>query len=353
MKFTFAKTLFAGSLFALGTVGLVACGDDSSSGASDNGGGGGEPIEVPTQQDATISMEGLSSRQSGDDIKFSGIIKLVTTDTSSQNSDALQFTNVKYTVGKGTDVATLTSIDAVVNHTVVTPTNHAIDLGSIQSANVSISMTDPAFTECGKYMLVVTATANDGVQDFFNTQVIPFERDSLEYCREPESSSSAEPVVNEITMTSCQVNLSTNIMPGLNFASCTGVLAAEAATADIIFSKTGNRNNYEIEAASGNGTLFTPITNGDLPPAADDYEVDIWPEVVNNRDAYLSDFKFRDIAGTSISEMLMNSSQIYMAKTVGGDPATGVGIYAFAIVDYTEGNNGDHDLIIKVYKVAQ
>lgn len=345
MKFNFAKTLFASSLFAIGAFGLIACGDDSSSGSA-GGDENGEPVEVPTQQDATIDVSGVSARQSGTNMKFYGTFTLNTIDTSSAHSDALQFTNMAYKVAKGADINNLTTVNVNVNATTVTPTKQGIDLGSMASANVSVSLLDTGFTSCGSFMLIVTAYANDGEKDFENTQTIPFTRDSLEFCQEIPSSSSEEPVKQEIQMVPCQIDLSTDMMPGLNLATCTGVAAAEAATADVIFNKAGSTSDPEVEVTSGNGATFAPITN------TDDYEVDMWPEDVNGgRNAYLSDFKYRaPIAGPSIAGMIENSNQIYVAKAAGGDEATGTGIYAFAISSYKEGNNGNYNLTVKLYK---
>jgi hypothetical protein len=144
------------------------------------------------------------------------------------------------------------------------------------------------------------------------------------------------------------------VNPGLDLATCTAVPAASAATADIIFSKVGSSENLEISATSGNGTQIAPITNGDLPPYSDDYEVDIWPEDINvdrvPATAYVSDFKYKNL-GTALSSMIENSNQIYVATTTAYDKNTGAGFYAFALTDITEVNDENFNLVIKVFKV--
>ena len=75
---TFAKKLFMGSVFAISTFGLIACGSDSSSSSEPDPNEPGAPVEIPTQQDANITLsselvgEGLltNSRLSGDDMRF-------------------------------------------------------------------------------------------------------------------------------------------------------------------------------------------------------------------------------------------------------------------------------------------
>jgi hypothetical protein len=199
--------------------------------------------------------------------------------------------------------------------------------------------------------LIVTLSAFDGEKEFKRTEVIPFERDAGEYCR-TEDTTSQQPVKVEIPMTSCQVELSTNVNPGLSLSTCTAVPAGSPA--DITFSKAGTRNEPELAATTGAGVFVTPITNGDLPPYADDYEVDMWPEDMNAdrspATAYVSDFKFKS-TGTTLTNMIENSNQIYVALAPGYSTETGVGFYAFAITDAVEGNNGDYSITVKLYKV--
>ena len=152
-------------------------------------------------------------------------------------------------------------------------------------------------------------------------------------------------------MTSCQVELSTNVNPGLSLATCTAVPAGSPA--DIIFSKAKVDGNPELSATSTTVSL-APITNGDLPPYTDDYEVDMWPEDMNAdrspATAYVSDFKFKT-PGNALSLMIENSNQIYVALAPGYSTETGVGFYAFAITETTEGNNGDYTFKVKLYRV--
>jgi len=255
----------------------------------------------------------------------------------------------------GTDINNMTRVPVTVNsNQILFPTQNTIDLNSMNSAYVSVNLLDPGFTECGDYSLIVTLTANNGAMEFQRTEVIPFQRETGEYCR-AEETTSQPPVKAEIPMVSCQVELSTNVNPGLSLATCTAVPAATAATADIIFEKTGSASEPEISAKSGSGVLFTPITNGDLPPYTDDYEVDLWPEDMNAdrnpASAYVSDFKFNTIEGTQLTDMIRNFNQIYVAKTAAYNPETGAGFYAFAITELQEGDDGDFIFRVKIYKV--
>ena len=357
---TFAKKLFMGSVFAISTFGLIACGSDSSSSSEPDPNEPGAPVEVPTQQDANITLsselkgEGLltNSRLSGDDMRFKGRFGLDISQDSSENDVNIQFTNIEFRVLDTEN----RNVAVTITYNTVTPTQNDIDLNSNNSAGVKVNMTDPGFTACGKYNLMVTVTANNTVKDFQSTVLIPFERDATEYCRDQnQDPGQQQPVKQEIPMSFCEVVVSTNMNPGLDLASCTAV-PAPATTADIIFSKAGTRDNPEITATSGNGTQFAPISNGDLLPSDDDYEVNMWPEDMNaDRNpatAYVSDFRYKTL-GPQLTGMIENSNQIYVATTAAYNKDTGAGFYAFAITDPAQGNNGDYTLTLKVYRVGQ
>lgn len=314
-------------------------------------------IVVPDQSDFTITASELDSRVAGDEVRFKGkfMLNLLGDSTVMDSSLNIAFIGIEYIVAKGNDVNNMTIAPvAVSSNQILLPTQNAIDLNSTNSARVSISLLDPGFTECGTYSLIITVTATSGDMVFQRTEIIPFERDAAEYCW-GEYSSSSTVQVKEIPMTTCQVELSTNVNPGLDLATCTAVPAASAATADIIFEKAGDVTNPELSAKSGSGLLFSSITNGDLPPYTDDYEVDIWPEDMNAdrspATAYVSDFKFKTIDAERLTNMIQNFNQIYVAKAPTYNADTGEGFYAFAITDATEGNRGDYTFKVKIYKV--
>ena len=351
----FSKKLILSSVFAIGAFGLIACGSDSKSSTEPDPNQPGDKIVVPDKKDPNITVTEFSSRIAGDEIRFKGQFGLdFVGDPDAQDSVFnTVFTGIDYKVGKGTDASNMVNVGVTISsNQILFPTQNSIDLNSMNSAYVSVNLTDPAFTECGTYSLVVTVTANDGEKDYQRTEIIPFERDAGEYCR-TEDTTSQQPVKVEIPMTSCQVELSTNVNPGLSLSTCTAVPAGSPA--DITFSKAGTRNEPELAATTGAGVFVTPITNGDLPPYADDYEVDMWPEDMNAdrspATAYVSDFKFKAIEGTQLTGMIQNANQIYVAKTAAYNAETGAGFFAFAITEPTEGNNGDYTFKVKVYRV--
>lgn len=329
----FVKKLFLGSVVAMGAFGLVACGDDSSSGANSD-----DNIPVQPAQDNIIQFEntkvatGMSSVK-----KFTGQIQLSFVDTSSTNSEALQFTGI---------TASVLKIEADGPHTTTIPVLNAPNVTSgssfaIGESGVSVDLADTAFTECGAYALRITVNATDGIKTFENYVDIPFDRDA-KYCpAETPSSSSEGPVAADPVLTPCLVEIATNGNNGVSIATCQ---ATAEPTADLIFTKSGAAGNAIISVTSGSGLTFTINTN-------DTYEVGFWPEDAKAT-ANVSDFKYTGaITGTEVADIL-SSNQIYIAATSANpDLKTGAGYYPFGVESAVEGNNGDRTMTIKVYKV--
>jgi hypothetical protein len=335
------KNLFLGSVIAMGAIGLVACGDDSSTNASNKDNG---KIVIPDNNAPNISANGLVSRVSGDTLRFKGIYGLDRTDETNENSSNLLFTAIKFQVMNSAQQEV--QYQVIYNEAVV-PTANEIDLNSMMSAFVKINLKDPIFT-CDDYSLVVTVTANDGAKDYYRTDVIPFDAEAKTelLCKnvEPASSASADPGLNEIIMTPCEeLTLTSNGEQGIDLASCTVV---PAATANIVFVKSGTKSEPDVTANAGAGITFVNITN-------EDYANGSWPEVVNNRPAYLSDFKTSTIEKTSLPTLIENGEGLsYVAKTAAYNPTTGAGFYPFAVYgsDFPD-KNGYYTFKVKIYRV--
>lgn len=336
------KKIFLGSVIAMGTFGLIACGDDSSTNASNKDNG---KIVIPDNNAPNISANGLVSRVSGDTLRFKGIYGLDRTDETNENSSNLLFTAIKFQVMNSAQQEV--QYQVIYNEAVV-PTANEIDLNSMMSAFVKINLADPIFT-CDDYSLVVTVTANDGAKDYFRTDVIPFDAEAKTelLCKnvEPASSASADPGLNEIIMTPCEVTVSTadKNISGVSLATCTAV-PAEAA--DIVFEKSGPKSEPDVAANAGAGVTFLTISN-------DDYGNGMWPEDVNNRPAYLSDFRAGTIEKSSLPTLIENGEGLsYVAKTAAYDATTGAGFYPFAVYDSGFPDiNGYYTFKVKIYRV--
>lgn len=346
MNTKFAKALLMGSVLTVGAFGLVACGDDSSTSPSN---GGNTPIVIPSTQDQIIQFTPITANVVTETlIKFTGSATLNFVDTlSSASPENIKFTSLTFDIAKvGADGSlTATAAKPTVTNMPALPTQKNLVLAEM---GVMVDLNDEAYTECGEYKLIATAKANDGVKDFENTQTASFQRDASLCATAPESSSGTTPEqpTGSVSMTICEIQASTNLAPGIDLASCT---ASASATADIVLTKTTG----DFNITSGNGTLFSPIDNETMTPNnyKDDYGVGYWPEVVNGRDALMSDFMYKAITGTELVKVSENySANILVAKTTAFNEATGAGFFAFAVTKATEGNNGDYNVTLKVYK---
>ncbi len=341
MTYKFAKALLMGSVMTMGAFGLVACGDDSSSGPSNKE---DKPINVPTTQDQIIQFNNLTANDLGGagigPIKLTGSVTVNATDTvSSATPENIKITDISFQIGKVTADGSLKTTPA--QATIANVPNYALGIDNVTftEANVQVDLASEALTECGEYKLIITAKASDGAKDFENTQTVSFVRSDMYCATAPESSSgvSTDPT-SGVAMVACpEITLSTDLMPGLDLATCT---ASASTTADIVVTK----GNGSFNITSGNGTLFAPISNGD------DYFVGAWPEDEKGS-VFTSDFKYKVITGTSIDNFAENDDgSIYVAKTAAFNEATGAGFFAFGVTKATEGNNGDYTIKMKVYK---
>lgn len=335
MNFKFAKTLLMGSVMTMGAFGLIACGDDSSSGPSEPS--AGDPIQIPTQQDAQINIKDFKATVGDPYVKFQGTVTAIM--DSTVQGESLRFFEPQFQVGfvDGDQLKTV-EIKPVITKPVIYPTNKLLNFAEM---GLTLDLSNPAFTQCGTYNMVLTVKATDGVKDDYtaSAQAAFVRNDS--YCKTTVDPT-PEPEKTEIAMEAVTViGISTNMAPGLSFAAGA---ATDALTGDVVFSKAANG---EVSMSSATGFQFTTITN------VDDYwaQETAWPEVVNGRDAYLSDFKYRDYFKPTMSELIANSNNIYIAVAPEHNKDTGAGIYAFGLASYSEGNNKDFDLQVKFYKV--
>ena len=353
----FAKKLFLGSFIAMSSVAFFACGGDSSSTTEPTTDDPTQPVVIPTKKDANITVSAdTSSRRSGYEAVFKGRFDLDITKDSSENDANIAFDSIGFKVLDANNVPV--SVVPKYN-TIQFPLNSSLDLGSNAAPGglgLTINLQDPGFTTCGIFKLMISLRATNGTDKFERTELISFEREAAMFCREEVSSSSAAPAKQEVNMTPCVIEgLSTNIKPGIKIADCS---ATDAASADIVFTKAGTKDEPDISVSGNNGIVFVELGNniGDVNPEdyADNYDTDSWPEDVNGRSAYVSDFRPRTIEKATLNAMLENFGTIYIAKnpTI-FNTETGAGMYPFAISSYKPGDNGNTNFTVKLYKVAQ
>lgn len=331
----FARKIVLSSVISISAIGLIACSDDSSTGASD------KKNDSTTENAAIISAEGLASTDAGNIMRFKGRYKLDRTDPSNENSANLTFKNINFKVINSTKKEINAEIST--NPSFV-PSVNDIDLNSQLSVQVTVNLLDPAFDVCDDYSLVVKVIASDGQNDFFRQDTIAFAPSAKEniFCKNIDlsSSSSTEPLINEITMIPCEVKIETKNNEGISLATCTAV---PAATADIAFT-TSSTGDQELIANAGAEISFVTLANSS-------YNANAWPEDINSRTAYVSDFNLGTSETSSLSLSIEDES-IYVAKTAAYNATTGAGFYPFAIFKSSfPDENGNYTIFVKIYKI--
>lgn len=324
MNFKFAKTLLVSSALTMGAFSLVACGGGEKSPSAPKEGG-----------DASIILDdNAKSAAASALVKFTASYGFNTENLEPE--DTYAFDAIAFEVYNSSKK----SINVKPRYTEPTLPSEKITL---QGMGVSVDLTDEGFAQqCGEFYLVVKLTGNVNGKKKTANQFIAFNRAKDAFCTDDQPEI---PTVNEIEMVTYEVKMSTNGLKGLNLTTGT---ASAADDADVIIkTKKGG-----VSMTSGNGVTFSPIINADDSNYEDDYEVGSWPETENNRNAYVSDFKFRDISKVAVDivESGTPSLDIFVAKTSAYNEATGEGFFAIAAISATEQLNGDFDVTLKVYK---
>ena len=337
------KKILLTSAFAVSTFGLVACGGDSTNTVeppTPSSASAGDPYSQPqdTEYDV-IGMSGFEQRLSGESVYFTGSFSLKQDTSADINLDDFVFTDLNFTVVND-DKKTVSAVKVTYNK----PEFPSPNTINIFNTKAHVDFTDPAFgSECGKFHVDITAKASDGKKDYPKTAQISFTRPDI-YCKAPEVSSSSAAQTG-IVMVTCDVELVTNGNNAIDLGTCT---ALQSATADLIITKDGNG---DANATSGNGSTFSPITNGDGGSYDDDWSKGYYPEDHKNGvPTYNTDFQFKSITGTEIRGLFENESNIYVVKTPLYNEATATGFFAFVVLSFEETTNKDFKVTLRVWR---
>ncbi len=354
MNFKFAKTLLVSSALTMGAFGLVACGGENPSGPSN----GGTKIEVPKENDASISFTKMTANKSGDNMRFSGSVTLDQKDTNVTENTSLEFDSVQVMVVKKTDLNKALPVKPIVGNPFVGPAETI----SLQSLNIAVNLKDPDFKECGSFALAVNVfgTFIDETGKSHKKRAIDyidFERPQATYCKEEQQHE--QPIAQEIEMISYTATISTTDGVGLD-------LATGKAGNDIVAVKAAD-GSEDVDITSATGAKFSPITNADEDATGCTwYNTSFWPELastigftadkcptaVTKTQAFVSDFKYRSIDGAGIEHLISdNDGKIFVVKTSSYNAATGAGFYAFGVSERKRENNNNFTLTLKVYKI--
>ena len=175
MKFQFVKTLLMGSIFALGSIGLTACGDDSSSNAKggDSSSSGAQPLILssvsetsPLDKGSNVIAMATADGQGGYDLSLNGTLKTDNDefDTDGYDGEDRVYYNIdslQFDIGDkdGNRVNLLVPINSAVfgNNA-----DRGINLGTAVNGEIKL---DQDAIGCGEFTLYVTIFMSGDAED--------------------------------------------------------------------------------------------------------------------------------------------------------------------------------------------
>ena len=175
MKFQFIKTLLMGSIFALGSIGLTACGDDSSSNAKggDSSSSGAQPLILssvsetsPLDKGSNVIAMATADGQGGYDLSLNGTLKTDNDefDTDGYDGEDRVYYNIdslQFDIGDkdGNRVNLLVPINPAVfgNNA-----DRGINLGTAVNGEIKL---DQDAIGCGEFTLYVTIFMSGDAED--------------------------------------------------------------------------------------------------------------------------------------------------------------------------------------------
>ena len=341
MNSKFVTPLIFTSALAIGALSFVACGGDEGSDFSTK-------PENPTPSSAyvppeptpqtSIQFANMAASVVSNKVKFKGDITLDLFDsTAIVDFNAVRFTDLQVTIVNSQNVPTG-------NYTFGNPIDfnaNRVTAINFQEADLYSNLTE-GYTECGNFSLMITATASDGTLKSVSNYTIPFTR-SEEFCKEPESSSSAPPDVAGAPLDSVRITIDTKVNKCINAA--TGTLS-DTETGDICFK--GNPSGT-VDLYSTTGVKFALYSNRSDSDRANDYFRKYLP-----KDPTTDDFLYLSSAlAETYPNFIVEDDRFFVGIADTYQPYSGsaVGFYAFIVFEKNLPDaNGDVTLTLLLYK---
>lgn len=351
MKLNFVTPLLLGSALALGALGFVACGDDDSPvipGQPGKLSSSSGVVEPPPETTPITSIRtdhfGINTSTLSR-IKFKGDITLDFEDsTAISDFSAVHFTNLDVRVisKNGTSAGSFSMTNPLdFNAEFITSI-------SLQGIGLQTNL-DEGYSECGEFIIYVTATASDGVNPpSVSRDSIPFVRPE-EKCIIPESSSS-EAKVPGAPLDTISIEVNTKVDKCLNLATAT---VSASPTGDICFTRTGSG---KVELSSSTGIKFSIYNNlsdykeNGKPDRTNDYSRDMLPTNPTTDDFLYVNSLLQD----TYPDFIGAGDVFFVAIAPSYVPNTGsaTGFYAFIVKEgmSTPDPNGDITFSLLLYK---
>ena len=337
----FTKPLLFSSVLALGALGFVACSEENGTNINNPVTSSSSIIPISVEQEtelnAIVSTDLGISSENLSRIKFKGTLTLDLSDSETVDDiDAVRFTSLHFDIisqsHTSAGVATHKDLDLV---------NQFVTTISFLEIGLQTDLSDPTYTECGQYYLIVTSKASDGVLESIAVDTIPFVRPE-EKCKIPESSSSSVSVPGA-ALTAITATVNTKSDKCLDLATGT---ASAATTGDICFTRTGSA----VQLSSTTGLKFAVYDNQNDEERINDYSKNWLPE--QNGTPTTDSFLYDPNGLKEFYPDFVNEGDVFFVAVsptfVQGSAA---GFYAFIVTEVsTPDANGDITISLRIYK---
>ena len=344
MSSKFVTPLLLGSALTLGALSFIACGEDANPGIPGPGGTSSSSSFIPPTpmsetvqtaivfSDMGVSSTGLSK------VKFKGSITLDLSDsTTVADVNSVRFTDIKF------DIVSKSMTSNGKSETIAPLDFNSQALTTVNLAEVGLfTNLDENYSECGDFLLIITAMATDGQIPSVSKDTIPFQR-PIEKCQAPESSSS-EVVVPGAPLDTISIKVNTKNDKCLSIA--TG-LASNATTGDICFKTFGTQGNVQLSSTTG--LKFAVYSNTSNETRLDDWSKNYLPD-----NPTTDSFLYLDGSLKEVFPDFLNEVDVFFVA-IGPDyvrnSGSAKGFYAFVVSEAgTADTNGDISFTLLIYK---
>ena len=344
MSSKFVTPLLLGTALSLGALSFIACGDDPNPGIPPTGTPSSSSTYIAPDSTPETVLTAIVFNDMGvsstllTKVKFKGSITLDLSDSNTvADINAVRFTDIKF------DIVNPSHTSSGKAETIVPLDFNSQALTTVNLAEVGLyTDLDANYSECGNYLLIVTAKATDGILESVSRDTIPFER-PIEKCQAPESSSS-EVVVPGAPLDTISIKVNTKTDKCLSIA--TGLASAEA-TGDICFKTVGSAGSVQLSSTTG--LKFAVYSNTSNDTRLDDWSKNYLPDNPTTDSFLYLDGSLKEVFPDFLNEVDVFFVAIGPKYVRNSGSATD--FYAFVVSELgTADTNGDITFTLLVYK---
>ncbi|MBR6450687.1 MAG: hypothetical protein IKS96_12260 [Fibrobacter sp.] len=344
MSSKFLTPLILSSALTLGALSFIACGDDANpgippTGTTSSSSGFVAPTSIQSTELTAIVFNDMGVSSTGlTKVKFKGSITLDLSDSNTvADINAVRFTNIMFEIVN----KNMTSNGKAETIVPLDFENQALTTVNLAEVGLFTNL-DENYSECGDFLLIITAIATDGQIQSVSKDTIQFERPE-EKCKIPESSSS-EAIVPGAPLDTISIKVNTKTDKCLSIA--TGLASADA-TGDICFKTVGSAGSVQLSSTTG--LKFAVYSNTSNDTRLDDWSKNYLPDNPTTDSFLYLDGSLKEVFPDFLNEVDVFFVAIGPKYVRNSGSATD--FYAFVVSELgTADTNGDISFTLLVYK---